>query len=124
VEAGRIAVAGYSFGAWVGLAEAVGVTRVAAVATVGLVPWRFDEDAEELNDGRVQFAAGYLHSLTRPKLFIAGERDTIAPAAALRTLIAHLPPPAALQVVAGADHSFQSHEREVGELIAGFLVDL
>jgi hypothetical protein len=121
VDAGRLAVAGYSFGAWVTLAEAVADTRVKAAAAVGLAVWRFDGDPEEPVDGRLQFAAGYLHSLTRPKLFIAGERDAIAPHASLRTLLQHLPPPTELRVLPGADHSFQGHEQQVGDLVADFI---
>lgn len=124
IDPARVAATGYSFGAWVALTEAVGDPRVRAVAAVGLAPWRLDGDVSEPVDSRVQFAAGYLQSLTRPRLFIAGDRDPIAPAAALRTLVSHLPPPVTLHVLPGADHSFALHERHVAGLIARFLREL
>jgi len=117
VDGRRLAVVGYSFGAWVALAEAVADARVTAAAAVGMVAWRFDGDPEEPVDGRVQFAAGYLQSLTCPKLFIAGERDVIAPPTTLRTLVDHLMPPKELHILRGADHSFQGHEQRIGEIV-------
>ncbi len=107
VDPRRISVVGYSFGAWVGLAYAQSDPRVAAVAAVGLIPEYVDADA--------------LRSFTRPKLFITGEHDPLAPAHSLRKLVDELPPPKELHVVAGADHFWRGLEPEVGEMVAHFI---
>lgn len=59
-----------------------------------------------------------------PKLFVTGEHDSLAPLRSLRDLVDRLPSPKTLHVVAGTDHFFHGCEQEVGELVAGFLVNV
>lgn len=55
-----------------------------------------------------------------PKLFIAGERDHIAAPDQLRPIVALLPHPADLVAIPRADHFFVGHEEAVGEIVAEF----
>ncbi len=123
VDPWRISVAGYSFGAWVGVMQAQGDSRVAAVAAVGLGPIRPDADyvPGALPPRASDWDLALLQSFTRPKLFVAGELDTLAPPAVLRPLFDRLPEPKRTEIISGADHSFHGHEHEVGELVAEFL---
>jgi alpha/beta superfamily hydrolase len=110
VDPWRVSLVGYSFGAWVGLSQAQRDSRLAAVALVGL-------PAQHCNPSQLQ-------AYTRPKLFVSGEADQIAPPATLRKLVDRLPGPKRLEIVAGVDHLWRGHEHEVGELVAGFVSGL
>lgn len=110
VDPGRISAVGYSFGAWVALAHAQTDARVAAVAAVSLVAESCEADS--------------MHSFTRPKFFVTGESDQLAPPGALRELADLLPPPKTLRLVPGADHFWWGREQEVAELVAGFVAAL
>lgn len=110
VDPRRVSLVGYSFGAWVGLAHAQTDARIAAVAAVGLVAENCDADS--------------MRSFTRPKLFVTGEYDQLAPPHALRELVDQLPPPKTVHLVSGADHFWQGREQEVAELVADFIVGL
>lgn len=110
VDPERISVVGYSFGAWVALAYAQTDARVAAVAAVSLVPEYCEVDS--------------MQSFARPKLFVTGEYDQLAPPDALGELVDRLPPPKRLHLVPGADHFWWGHEQEAADLIAGFVAGL
>jgi alpha/beta superfamily hydrolase len=110
VDPWRVSLVGYSFGAWVGLAQAGADPRIRAAALVSLVAEHCDAES--------------LHSLTRPKLLVTGEYDQLAPPRALRKLVDQLPPPKTLQVVRGADHFWRGREQEVAELVADFIARL
>jgi alpha/beta superfamily hydrolase len=110
VDAGRISVVGYSFGAWVALAHAQTDARVAAVAAVSLVAEYGDVDS--------------MQSFAGPKFFVTGESDALAPPDALGELVDQLPPPKTLRLVPGADHFWWGREQEVAELVAGFVAGL
>ena len=134
VDASRLGLAGYSFGAGVALRAALGSSlcplpvgegegegetslkrkvaptlargfAVRAVAAIGCPP-------------RALAALDGAPSL--PKLFVAGERDHIAASAQLRPLVARLPQPADLVAVPRADHFFVGHESIVGDHVADF----
>jgi len=145
VDPWRVFVVGYSFGAWVGVNHAQSDPRVTAVATVGLVAWHYDIDffrSQTRPDLRStqclrtvqaaslavveleQYDAAFLQSFTRPKLFITGENDPLAPPAVLRRLVDRIPEPKRLHVVPGADHSLRGREQEVGKVVAEFLAGL
>lgn len=131
VDPWRVSLAGYSFGAWVGLAQAQSDPRIAAVATVGLPAWLYDEGfarrnpPPRLRDGDLwQFQPDLLQSFTRPKLFVAGQYDAFAPSAALERFVEGLPPPKTLHIVPGTDHFWQGREQEGGELVAAFLASV
>ena len=130
VDPWRVSVVGYSFGAWVGLVQAQADLRVTAVAAVGLAAWHYDEtfartrQIAELGTDTWPFDPGLLQGFTRPKLFVSGEQDSFAPPQALRRFVDRLPEPKTLHVLPGTDHFFLRREREVGDLVAGFLAAL
>lgn len=103
----RLAVVGYSLGAEVGMRHAARdprLRRIVAIAPVREVYGWTGMDADP-----------------RPKLFIVGENDPWAPAAALQAYVARLAPPKALHVLPGTDHFFVGRERAVADLVAEFL---
>lgn len=110
VDPRRVSLVGYSFGAWVGLSQAQRDPRLAAAALVGLPAQYCD--------------ARQMQPFTRPKLFVTGEFDQIAPPAALRQLVDQLPEPKRLEIVPGADHFWPDRERKVGQRVARFVSGL
>lgn len=107
VDAGRLAVVGYSFGACVGGRAASCDERVRAYAAVALPmsePYRVD-----------------LREFRRPKFFITGARDGISPPELLRQYVEELPEPKTLHVIRDADHMLWGYEQEVAERVADFL---
>jgi hypothetical protein len=110
VDPWRVASVGYSFGAGVVLAEAASDPRVTALVAVGLVADQVDADA--------------LQSFTRPKLFITGETDDLAPPGPLRRLVAGLPPEKQTEIVPAVGHFWRGKEEELGAKVAAFLSDL
>lgn len=107
VDAGRLAVVGYSFGAEVGLRHAARDPRVNWLAGIALIQ-RFYDDP-------------FLDDDPRPKLFVAGERDSWAPAEPLREYVARLRPPKSLRLIPHAGHSLAGREGDVAALVADFL---
>lgn len=105
--AGRLAVVGYSFGAAVGLRQAARDPRVGWLVGIALVERHYTDS--------------FLDADPRPKLFVAGEHDPWAPAAALREYVARLSPPKTLHLIPHTDHFFARREAEVATLIADFL---
>ncbi len=107
VNGRRVGVAGVSFGAVVALdilARAKGVEALALVApTVGGVQ------------------RSRLDKFKGPKLVMVGDRDLLASAEELSSLVAALPTPTEYVVVAGADHSLAGYEGQVAARIAGFM---
>jgi alpha/beta superfamily hydrolase len=110
VDPGRISVVGYSFGACVALAHAQTDARVMTVAAVSLVPEYCEVES--------------MQSFARPKLFVTGEYDQLAPPEALGEVFDQLPPPKRLHLVPGADHFWWGREQEVAELVADFVAGL
>ncbi len=106
---GWLAVAGYSFGAEVGLRYAAkrNVPRVGWLVGISLVQEHYTDP--------------FLDADPRPKLFIAGEHDPWAPADALREYVARLSPPTTLHVIPHTDHFFAGREAEVATSVADFL---
>jgi hypothetical protein len=102
----ELLVAGYSFGAWVGLNRGAADRRVRALIGVGLATRSHD------------FAA--LAGATAAKLLVQGDRDEHGPLAEVRALAARLPPPVELTVLAGADHSFEGHLDDLAAAVAAF----
>jgi alpha/beta superfamily hydrolase len=104
----RIVVAGYSFGAHVGMDAAAGDDRVVALVGVSLPVGMMD--------------ASVLEGCTKPKLLVAGGRDDIGPVVVLGDLLARIPEPKSLEVVEGADHFWSGLESEAAR-IAGAWVE-
>ncbi len=107
-----IILAGFSFGAAVGLQTACADSRVEAVTALGL-------PVAPLDDRTYDF--GFLQSCTKPKLFISGDRDQFGPRAELEKLVAILSEPKKLIIVEGADHFFEGRMRELRETIEAWL---
>jgi alpha/beta superfamily hydrolase len=110
VDAGQLAIAGYSFGAEVGLRHAARDPRISWLVGIALVQEHYTDP--------------FLDVDPRPKLFIAGEHDPWAPPGALREYVVRLSPPKTVHVISGTDHFFAGREAEVAGLIADFLSHL
>jgi len=107
-------VAGFSFGAAVGLRVACPDDRVKAVIGLG-VPIQAVDD-------RV-YALDFLHSCNNPKLFVSGSRDLFGPRAKLEGLVNSLPEPKKLVIIDSADHFFEGRLREMREAVEGWIRD-
>lgn len=99
--ANEVVVAGFSFGAGVGIRLGCADDRVTRLVGIG-TPTRIN---------RLEC----LDACTKPKLFIHGEHDELASLAALEQRLAELPPssPWRLVVVKGAGHFFDGQLDEV-----------
>jgi alpha/beta superfamily hydrolase len=106
-------VAGWSFGANVALREAAQDERVGALALVGMPLAESPVALPEIPD------RDRLSEFGRPVLLIAGEADQFCPVPELRALARRIQG-AVVLVVAGTDHFFWKHEREVAERIGAF----
>lgn len=109
-------VAGFSFGAAVGLRAACPDARVTAAIGLGLpvVP--------AANERTYNFE--FLHTCSKPKLFVSGARDQYGPRAGLERLIDSLPEPKKLILIEGADHFFEGRLRELREIIELWVKEL
>jgi alpha/beta superfamily hydrolase len=105
--ADRVALAGYSFGAMIALQAGYDDPDVARL--IGVAP--------PLSFFDLAFAA----SCRKPKLLLAGDRDSYCSIDALRSAAELLPQPIAWTIVDGADHFFVRHEEEVAETVAEFV---
>jgi len=104
-QAVEVVVAGYSFGSAIGLrlgCRDERVARLVAIATpVGLLD------------------LGFLAKCTKPKLFVHGGSDELAPLDPLRALLERsVAPPADLRVIDRASHFFESGRDELCASIA------
>jgi len=62
-----------------------------------------------------------MRTFARPKVFVTGKVDQLAPPGALGALVEQLPGPKTTRVVSGADHFWAGLERDVGALVADFV---
>ena len=104
IDAGRVGLAGYSFGAMTALTAADASVRALLLVSPPL-QWL---DRERL--------AGW----SAPLLMATGDADPICPEQPFRALAGELGDRLEAHVVAGADHSWWGHERELGEIAARF----
>ncbi len=95
----RVVLAGFSFGAWVGLRVGCEAGRVRALVGTGLPADNTD------------FV--YLANCSKPKLFLQGSRDPYGSRAAVEQALAHASEPKKLIWIENADHFFAGH---LGEL--------
>jgi uncharacterized protein len=102
-----VAIAGYSFGSIVGLRAGAVDARVHKLVGVAF-PLGFGDPS-------------FVMAVTKPKLFISGDRDNFSPIAGLQELLNTAPAPKALVTVAGADHFFWGQENHVAEAVVEFL---
>jgi alpha/beta superfamily hydrolase len=103
----HIAVAGYSFGAAVGLHAAMSDERVEILAGVSLPIGMMD--------------GSFLLDCVKPKLLVAGDRDEFCPLSSLEDLFSRLPDPKRMQVVPGADHFWFGHDSDAARVAADYL---
>ncbi len=102
-----IVLAGFSFGAYVGLRVGCADARVVQVIGMGL----------PANDVDIS----YLRACAKPKLILQGGNDQYGSRANIETLFATLTEPKRLVIVEGADHFFAGHLDEVGAAIKAWL---
>jgi alpha/beta superfamily hydrolase len=100
---------GFSFGAWVGLTCGATDDRVSAL--IGIAP-----AIEKYDFSKVRRSG-------KPKFFIQGGRDEIAPVGAMRRFYGELAEPKELVVIEDADHLFDGKVLEVGDTIEDLLAD-
>ena len=103
----QLCLAGFSFGAWVGLPVGCADPRVTRLVGVGVPVRLLAQDA--------------LVGCAKPKLIIQGERDEYGPLEALRPWYAALAEPKALVVVPGADHFFAAQQQALRDAIVEHL---
>jgi hypothetical protein len=102
-----VCLAGFSFGAWAGLAVGASDPRVGALVGLG-VPV-----------GVQDFS--FLRETTKPKLFIQGTRDEFGPRDQVEALYNSLAEPKQIHWVQGADHFFTEQLAEVQAVVREFL---
>ncbi len=105
-------VAGFSFGAAVGLRAACPDSRAQDVIGIGLPVVAVDDRAYNFD---------FLQSCAKPKLFVSGARDHFGPRAKLERVVASLSEPKKLVLIEGADHFFEGRLRELRETIAAWI---
>jgi alpha/beta superfamily hydrolase len=105
----EVIVAGFSFGSVIGLRIGCADSRVDRVVAIG-VPLRLDNLA-------------CLLTCTKPKLFLHGEADSIAPLAPLEAYLDQLPAMNQnhLVTIPGANHFFDHHAIEFREQLERFI---
>ncbi len=111
-------LAGFSFGAWVGLRVGCGDTRVSELIGLGMPV------GGQLSDNRARGFA-YMESCAKPKLLVSGEFDEYGSPATLQELIGELPPEVRqstrIVIIPGGDHFFAGHLPEVDHAISAWL---
>jgi alpha/beta superfamily hydrolase len=105
-----VLLAGFSFGSWVGLHVACDDDRVQSMIALG-APARF-------------FGDEHLEGCHKPKLFIHGTLDEIAPYEITRQWFEQVPAPKVMMPVEGADHFFQNRLDEVQAMITSFMSNI
>jgi alpha/beta superfamily hydrolase len=115
-----IVLAGFSFGAAVGLRAALSDERVKALIGVGVpaIPVAADAEAPRV------YTFDFLRDCAKPKLFVSGARDQFGPRAKLEELFASVAPPKKLVVIEGADHFFEGRLRELRDAIEVWVRDV
>jgi len=103
-----IVLAGFSFGAAVGLQAACPDPRVKAVIGLGIPVLPADERAYDFS---------FLQACAKPKLFVSGARDQFGPRSQLEQLMESIAEPRKLVIIEGADHFFAGRLRELREVI-------
>jgi alpha/beta superfamily hydrolase len=103
--------AGFSFGSWVALDVGAADSRVTLLLAI----------APPLEGRGYDFSR--VAASMKPKFFIQGERDEIAPLDAMYRFYAQLSEPKELVVIDAADHLFDGKTTEVGDAIEDLLAD-
>jgi alpha/beta superfamily hydrolase len=115
VDGERVYLMGYSFGASVGFRHVEKDLHIAGIVALCL-------PLGNMAIGSLQ--KSFWSRYTKPKLFLAGDRDHICPLAELQALVESLPEPKKLIVLEGTDHYLWGREREIARASADFLAAL
>lgn len=91
-----ILLAGFSFGANIGLRAACGDARVKGLVGLGL----------PVEAGRKIYTYEFLQACTAPKLFLTGALDPFAPRATMERVFADAPEPKQMKWIDNAEHFF------------------
>lgn len=103
-----VVVAGFSFGSAVALRLGCADERVHRVIAIAAPAGQYD--------------LGFLARCSKPKLFVHGDRDDLAPLALLKDALDRLSVPnATVRVITGTGHFFESHLDELRAEIQGFV---
>lgn len=105
IDAGRVALAGYSFGAGVALRAAAGDTGLIALIAISI----------PTAGGRPQGDSAC------PALFLSGDRDQYSDPEALRRLAAGIGDRAEVTVMPGVDHFWAGAEDRLREAVSSYL---
>lgn len=106
VDASRVGIAGYSFGAAVALAAAWQSNTAQALVSIACPSRVFNEISAR--------------ELLLPKLLILGEHDHDFPAQQFKFMARRYTDPKAIEIIGGADHFFGGHVSEVTTLATEF----
>jgi uncharacterized protein len=104
-----ILLAGFSFGAWVGLREGCEDPRVNELIGLGIPVNNSDHS--------------YLRGCAKPKLFIQGGEDQFGARADVEALYETLPEPKRLVIIEGAEHFFAGKLDQVSRAITNWIAD-
>ena len=109
-------IAGFSFGARVGLEVGTRDARVGYLVGVGTPVGMKERD----------YDFSFLEECRKPLLLVQGERDEFGSVADLRALAARLPPEAQVRVrvIPGAGHFFDEQLEELRRVIAGWAEEM
>ena len=109
VDASRVGIAGYSFGAAVALAAAFRSDVPQALVSIACPSRVFNEMSAQ--------------ELLLPKLLILGEHDHDFPAQQFKFMARRFTEPKDVEVIRGADHFFGGHVSEVVGLATDFFIN-
>jgi len=110
-------LAGFSFGAAVGMRAACEDARVRALIGLGtpVVPVASETEAPRA------YTFEFLQDCVKPKFFVSGARDPFGPRPQLEALVASLALPKKLVLIEGANHFFEGRLRELRETIEAWV---
>lgn len=106
VDKSRIGLAGYSFGAVVGMPVGVRDERVKALAAIS-PPFSLSD-------------FGFFVDCAKPRFLIAGDMDEYTPHREFLEFCAKLSEPGRCEIIKGADHFWGGYESEVASKVADF----
>jgi alpha/beta superfamily hydrolase len=105
----RLWTAGMSFGSWVSMTAGAQDPRVSTLIGIACPIAKYDWQQVLLS--------------TKPKFFIHGERDEVAPLRDIREFYARAAEPKELVVIDGADHLFDGKVGDVADAVEDLLGD-
>jgi len=110
IDAEKIGLAGYSFGAMISAPIALRDERVNGLALV----------SAPLSDSNWERLKQY----SKPTLVVVGEEDDIVPVEQFRQQAESSPASMQHRIISGADHSLFGHEEEVALIVSLFFADI